>query len=226
MRKPMKQNHIIILLSCLLFLTPSCSSQNKTIAYPSPDVATSDPYDDKELNLDAIIVLPTQHTLTPTKFNQTEIAALNTGAQTLTNLMGEYFINTTKVSLLSPPQVDSYLGSYIGNQLKEARYIGMQAGADAVLISQIYRFQELDGKKYGANAPASVSFDYQLIHLESGMVLCRGTFDETQQPLLSNLLSFGKASKRKFKFVKGAALLQEGVEEKFSQCSHLKSVKP
>lgn len=221
MRKTMKQTHILFLLFCLLFLTSSCSAPDKQAPYPSPDVLGNGPYDDQELNLNAIIVLPSQHTLTPTKFNQTEIAALNTGAQTLTNLMGEYFTNNSKVSLLSPVQVDSYLGSYIGNQLKEARYIGMQAGADAVLISQIYRFQELDGKKYGANAPASVSFDYQLIHLESGMVLCRGTFDETQQTLLSNLLSFGKASKRKFKFVKGAALLQEGIEEKFSQCSHL-----
>jgi hypothetical protein len=216
----MKQYYLYPLLLCLTLLS-ACTSGNKDTRFPSPEVSANGKYSDENLVLKSILVLPTEQTLTANEFNTAEIANLEKGAQTLTSTIGSYFINNPSITLLNQTQMDVYLGSFIGQQLKEARYIGMQAGADAVLISQIYRYRELDGKEYGANEPASVGFDYQLIHLESGVTLCKGTFEETQQTLMSNLLTFGKASKRKFKFVKAARLLEEGIEEKFGQCSHL-----
>lgn len=217
----MKPHYPIILLSCLVLMLFGCAKQTNSVEHPVPEITGSGETEANKLQLHSIIVLPTEHELIPNKFNTDQVNTLDLGAQTLTELLATYFSENSTVIILNTSQADAYLGSYIGNQLKEARYIGMQAGADAVLISQIYRFRELDGKKYGANEPASVSFDYQLLHLESGKTLCRGTYDETQQTLLSNLFNFGKASKRKFKFVKGATLLDEGLHQKFSQCSHL-----
>ena len=217
----MNHSYIFILLSCFVLFLPACSKQTSDLEPASPEFSKNGESDEKKLELHAIIVLPTEHDRIKNEFNTEQIESLSQGAQILTKLLAAYFSENPKVIILSTPQVDTYLGSYIGHQLKEARYIGMQAGADAVLISQIHRFRELEGKEYGANAPASVSFDYQLLHLKSGKTLCRGTFEETQQTLLSNLFNFGKASKRNFKFVKGATLLEEGIEQKFSQCSHL-----
>ncbi len=225
MRKAMKHNIFYTLILCSVFMLTSCSSKTSEVEHPSPELTGSGEFDEKKLELKAIIVLPTAHETPRNEFNAAEVTALDTGAQTLTNLMASYFSDNPTIIILSPTQTNAYLGSYIGNQRKEAQYIGNQAGADAVLISQIFRFRELDGKKYGANEPASVSFDYQLLHLESGITLCKGSYDETQQTLLSNIFKFGKASKRKFKFVKGADLLQEGIGEKFSQCSHLNKVR-
>lgn len=216
----MKHYYIYPLFLCLIFQI-SCAPENQDSRFPSPDVPTSSQYNDDNLILKSILVLPTERTLTTNEFNKAQVETLEKGAQTLTSTIGSYFINTPSVTLLNQTQMDAYRGSFIGHQLKEARYIGMQAGADAVLISQIHRYRELDGKEYGANEPASVSFDYQLIHLESGITLCKGTFEETQQTLMSNFFTFGKASKRKFKFVKASRLLEEGVAEKFGQCSHL-----
>jgi hypothetical protein len=213
----MKHHKIYILLICSVFLLSSCATSKNRTDPSSPEQAG----DEQQLILKSILVLPTEHKRVENEFNTAEIKALNQGAQTLDNLLRNYFMDKPTVSLLSSTQANSLLGSYIGNQFKEAQYIGKQAKADAVLICQIYRFRELDGKEYGANEPASVSFDYQLLHSQSGRILCRGTYDETQQTLFANLFKFGKASKRKFKFVKGADLLQEGIEEKFSQCSHL-----
>ena len=217
----MRQRNLYILLICAVFLFSSCSTSKNKIEQPSPELTGTDHSETQPLILTSIIILPTEHVLVQNEFNTAEIKVLNHGAQILTNLMKAYFIDDPAVILLSSTQANALLGYYIGNQLKEAQYIGKQANADAVLISQIYRFRELDGKEYGADEPASVSFDYQLLHIKSGHVLCRGTYDETQQTLFANLFNFGKASKRKFKFVKGADLLKEGIEEKFSQCSHL-----
>ncbi len=217
----MKQNTLCLLLIATLFFLPACSKKVSQVEHPSPDITGSNQYETKQLAIATILVFPTEHSLTPNKFNTKEVTALNQGAQTLTDLLRAYFSNNLNVTMLTPVQAESFLESYIDSQQKEALYIGRKTKADAVLISQIYRFKELDGKKYGADEPASVSFDYQLIHVESGMTLCRGTYDETQEPLLSNLFNIRKASKRKFKFIKGAELLQEGIEAKFSQCSHL-----
>lgn len=217
----MKHYNLWFILLSIVTLLCSCSSSSRTNGPSSPDLTRQGTYDNKELTLASIIVLPTRHTLKPNDYNQDEITSLNKGATALTDALGSYFQNDPAVRILSQSQADGYRGSFIGNQLQEARFIGMNANADAVLISEIYRFRELDGKEYGANSPASVSFDYQLIHLESGMTLCKGSFEETQQPLLSNLFDFGKASKRNFKFVTAATLLKEGITAKFSQCSHL-----
>ena len=141
----------------------------------------------------------------------------------LSTIIAEYFALKENVNILSTMQQESLTGTFIGNLHKRARYVGMQANGDAVLITRLIEYRKLDGKKYGANEPASVSFDYRLIHLESGKTLCKGSFEETQKTLLSDLLSFGKASKRKFEFVSAEALLREGVESKFGDCRYLVS---
>lgn len=215
----MKQINVHILILFAAFLLSSCSPKTVEVTQSSPGLGNH--FDAATLQLDSIIVLPAAHELIPTPLNSAEVAALDNGTQTMSTLLREYFRGDQRVTVLNTTQTENYRGAYINTPLEEARYIGRKANADAVLMTTVYRFQELDGKEFGADEPASVSFDFQLIHLKSGVILCKGSFEETQQTLLSNILKFGKAYKRNFKFVKGAVLLKEGIDEKFPQCRHL-----
>ncbi|MEN8256661.1 MAG: hypothetical protein ABFS09_02245 [Thermodesulfobacteriota bacterium] len=203
------------LLAFTLSLLTACAAQT---SQPSPEMGKSDPDD---LTLNSIVILQSEFDSTEHESGSTEAHNLTEGSRQLSTIIAEYFAMKENVNILSVMQQESLTGTFIGNLRKRARYIGMQAKGDAVLITQLIRYRKLDGKKYGANEPASVSFDYSLIHLKSGKTLCKGTYEETQKTLFSDLLSFGKASKRKFEFVSADALLREGVESKFGACVYL-----
>lgn len=176
-----------------------------------------------KLPLKSIIVLQSEHDLVNKKNDSDEARNLEDGSRLFSTIISEYFALKENVNILSPIQQESLTGTFIGNLHKRARYVGMQANGDAVLITRLIRYRKLDGTKYGANEPASVSFDYSLIHLESGKTLCKGSYEETQRTLFSDLFSFGKASQRNFEFVSAEALLREGIEKKFGDCRHLVS---
>jgi hypothetical protein len=71
-----------------------------------------------------------------------------------------------------------------------ARELGRAVGADAVLCGSVSRFVEREGSELGSRRPASVSFELKLVLADSGAVVWRGAFDQTQQPLSSNLLNW------------------------------------
>lgn len=68
--------------------------------------------------------------------------------------------------------------------------LGRAVKADAVLYGTVERFVERQGGPYGAKAPASVSFGLALVSTKSRKVLWQGRFDQTQQPLVANLLNW------------------------------------
>ncbi len=197
------------------FLLTACAAQtsqtNHDLAKDSSD----------ELILKAIIVLQSEHDLIDQGNKNAEARNLDEGSKVLSAIIAEYFAMQENVTMLSAMQQESLTGTFIGNLHKRARYVGMQAKGDAVLITRLIDYDKLEGKKYGANEPASVSFDYRLIHLESGKTLCKGSYEERQKTLFSDLFSFGKASQRNFEFVSAETLLREGVERKFSDCRYL-----
>ncbi|MBU0680180.1 MAG: hypothetical protein KKD73_02045 [Proteobacteria bacterium] len=198
-----------------LSLLTACAAQTSQSAQ---DMNKSDA---DELILKSIVVLQSESDPVDQDKRSAEALNLEEGCRVLSSIIAEYFAMKENVNILSPMQQESLTGTFIGNLHKRARYIGMQAQGDAVLITHLIDYRKLEGKKYGANEPASVSFDYSLIHLESGKTLCKGSFEETQKTLLSDLLSFGKASKRNFEFVSAETLLREGVERKFGDCRYL-----
>lgn len=205
-------------LSLLLLIAlalAGCSSQSST--YPMcTNITPGKEAGEGELVLQRIIVIPTRYDT-----NSSKAVALADGSTVLTRIMSEYLSCRDNVDVLSELQEKSYAGSFLGNDLERAKHIGIQAKGDAVLISVLQRYNKLQGSEYGAQEPASVAFCYQLIHLESGAVLCKGSFSDVQKPLLADIFSLGKAKKRNFKFVTAATLLKEGIEKKFATCSHL-----
>jgi hypothetical protein len=72
---------------------------------------------------------------------------------------------------------------------------------DAVLTGVITRYNDRQGNALLVDQPASVAYDAYLISARDGEILWRARFDETQRPLLDNLLLAGR-------FFKGGGVWQ------------------
>jgi hypothetical protein len=66
------------------------------------------------------------------------------------------------------------------------------APLDAVLTGVILRYEDRHGNAQAVDRPASVAYDAYLISTRDGAMLWRAHFDETQKPLLDNLLLVGR----------------------------------
>jgi hypothetical protein len=66
------------------------------------------------------------------------------------------------------------------------------APLDAVLTGIILRYDDRAGTALSVNRPASVAYEAYLISSRDGAMLWRARFDETQKPLLDNLLLVGR----------------------------------
>jgi hypothetical protein len=76
-----------------------------------------------------------------------------------------------------------------------------QRPLDAVLTGVITRYDNRQGTALAVDHPASVAYEAFLISARDGEILWRARFDETQQPLLDNLLLAGR-------FFKGGGVWQ------------------
>ena len=82
----------------------------------------------------------------------------------------------------------------------EARHQG-QRPLDAVLTGVITRYDDRQGTALLVDQPASVAYEAFLISARDGEILWRARFDETQRPLLDNVLLAGR-------FFKGGGVWQ------------------
>lgn len=94
-------------------------------------------------------------------------------------------------------------------------------GCDAVLTTTIVRYKQRQGTSYAVDAPASAAFEMRLYSTSTKIVLWAGDFSETQQALMSNLFSFGKAKSRGFKWITVEELLTQGLKERLADCPYL-----
>jgi hypothetical protein len=63
---------------------------------------------------------------------------------------------------------------------------------DAVITGVILRYEDRDGHAISVDRPASVAYEAYLISARDGAMLWQARFDETQKPLLDNLLLVGR----------------------------------
>jgi hypothetical protein len=144
---------------------------------------------------------------------------LESGRLVLNELLVEYAAGLSRVEVVGDGELEGKLIDVSGSRQVLARKVGSQFGGDAVMISTIRRFDERDAAQ---SRPASVAFDYQLVVVESGQILCSGVFDETQEPLFDNIFSFRRALSRKFKWISARELAREGLSEKLNNCFYLR----
>ena len=77
-----------------------------------------------------------------------------------------------------------------GSLVDRAIALGKEVGADGVIFGRVFRYQKRVGTEYGASQPASVWFDLALVAVSTGDVVWQSRFDQTQEPLTSNLLNW------------------------------------
>jgi len=94
--------------------------------------------------------------------------------------------------------------------------LGKEVGADGVIFGRVLRFRKRVGTQFGATEPASVSFELALVAVSSGEVVWRGRFDETQEPLSSNLLNWWMFWNAGPRWMSAAELTGLGVDRLFA----------
>ncbi len=156
------------------------------------------------------------------KLSPEELAVLEEGASLIDGVVGEELAQMDRVKILSQAQLDTLLtGSSVG-RLTEIRTLANKMDCDTVLSIAVSRYRDRVGSDLSANIPASAAFEMTLIHAETGAVLWATSFDETQEALLSNLFSMGKAQSRGFKWITVKQMVEQGIRERLAGCPYLK----
>jgi hypothetical protein len=152
------------------------------------------------------------------------VKAMAEGVAALDQIVAESLGANPKVRLLTAEEVDVHSKSYSASPMAQALAIGKEVGVEAVMVWGLVRYHERSGGDYGVQTPASVGFQYRLLHTASGRTLCAASFEETQQAGTDNLLALNTMAKRGFKWVPAPVLLREGVNKKMPECEYLRTL--
>ncbi len=90
--------------------------------------------------------------------------------------------------------------------------VGKCAGVEYILVPQLLSWKERQGSTKAVASPASVMFDLYLLNVKEGRVAARYHFDETQEPLTSNLLDAPRFFQRSAKWISADELSREGLD--------------
>lgn len=204
----------VCLFCCVVFLLSACAGSSSGVDTGAGKTVKK---------LSCLIVLPTQTPVnTDSKMTSKEAENLRQGAAFMDGVIADELKSFPGSRLLSAAQVEGLLNGVVTNQMEMIKRIGKALQCDAILTSTITRFRERQGGEYAVDSPASAAFTMELIRVDDGKVLWRGNYEETQESLLSNLLSFGKALSRGFKWITVEQMVREGVHERLSNCPYLK----
>ena len=161
---------------------------------------------------------PAKLSLLPSDTKTTE--QLEAGASIINALLNDYFTNRQGVRIISPAELESLPSVQSGQPLYLAREAGQMLQLDAVLITEVVRYQTRTGSAYAVVTPASVAFSFKLLAVASGQVIWSADFDQTQQPLFENILS-SRSTGSGFRWLTAAELAEAGLTKKLGSCPYL-----
>lgn len=203
----------VCVICCAVVLLCSCAAQQEM----------SEKNTDKAVRkISRFVVLPTEIPVdADRKFSSSEAGNLRKGALYIDSVLADELKTVQGAQILNAVQMDGFSTKVTGNRLDMIRDIGQKLHCEAVLMTVLNRYHQREGGDYAADNPASASFLLQLVRVEDGQVIWQGNFDETQETLLSNLFSFGKARDRGFKWVSVEELVRQGVHERLASCPYI-----
>lgn len=205
------QRTLTLILLSMLFLSAGCSNKAAT---PKPEVPA--------YAVTCIGVLPVAIAGNYDEiYSAAEKEQLQNGVQVMNELLKQYFISRTDVRLVSDGQISGMDKNLPAQPLARAKVIADRLSCNTVLETTLRRYKDRVGGKYSAQDPASVAFDFRLIAIPEGTVLCSGTFDEVQKSVMENLYNFRLATERGFTWVTAEQLMREGLRTRFSECPYL-----
>jgi hypothetical protein len=200
---------VLALLAALCLLLASCAPRHAALPQ------------EETVRVRSIAILPAELVAEGRSSSPEEQAALETGLQTMNSLLVEHFAGRENIVLVTEEERNRLGADFLSCRPTAALAVCRAYQADAVLLLTLNRFRERDGGDYSVNSPASVAFDYRLIKGDTGQTLCSGVFNETQQPLLDDILLFFQRAKRGFKWLTAEALAREGLAQKLALCPYL-----
>lgn len=169
-----------------------------------------------------IIVLPVETRVnTDGSLSYSNAAVLENGAEFMDSVISEALIGKNNVRVLSNRQLTALIPNDSGSQLKLIRNVGSELKCGAVLTTSLADYRQRVGGSYGADSPASAAFSMRLINTRDGSVIWQSMFKETQQSLMSNLMSFDKAVSSGFKWITVEELVRQGINNKIEECPYL-----
>jgi hypothetical protein len=145
---------------------------------------------------------------------------LEAGSQIIDTLLTDYFRDHKNVHFISQTELESLQAVQTGNSLYVAREAGRQLGYDAILLTEVSRYQARTGNAYAVETPASVAFSFKLLAVANSQVIWGADFDQTQQPLFENILQ-SRTTGSGFRWLTAAELTQAGLTKKLNSCSYL-----
>ncbi len=152
------------------------------------------------------------------------VSHLDQNIHVMDTLFAEYFSGKKNARFIAKEQQQIAFQEHPEDQLAQYLSLAQQMKTDAILICSLHRFNQRQGGKYSIAQPASVAFKYQVIQSTNGTVLCFGEFNETQQALFDNILTYKNAKQRGFKWITAEELAREGIIKTLGQCTSLQKL--
>lgn len=146
---------------------------------------------------------------------------LEAGAKIINSLLSDYFKNREGVRFISQTELEGLKSAQSAKPLFLAREAGQQLHYDAVLLTEVKRYQTRTGSAYAVDNPASVAFSFKLLAIKRGQVIWSADFEQTQQPLFENILS-SRSTGSGFRWLTAAELAKAGLTKKLDSCPYLK----
>lgn len=195
---------------CLAWALASCSTPHGTMGSGNEQVVEP---------VSCIAVLParagSEEEIARTGGSSEEVRK---GAGFADSVLQQELSGNPKVRMVTASQLGS---AGMGSQGVTMEQAGKITGCDAVLMTTVYKFKQRQGTTYAADEPASASFDMRLYGTGATNVIWAADFSETQESLLSNILSFGKAQSRGFKWITVEDMVSQGIKERLAGCPYL-----
>lgn len=166
-------------------------------------------------------------TLTETPVNRKEkisyeqAQALEKGAAFVDGLLAEQLSGSSRYRFATQKQMDAAYSSKMNNKLEHLKKVAGKLSCDGALTTFVDEYRQRIGSSYSVDTAASISIQMKLISVADGQVLWNGSFQETQEPLFSNLFSLGKISRRGLKWLTVEELTTSGVEELLKGCPYM-----
>jgi hypothetical protein len=142
------------------------------------------------------------------------------GSTIINSLLRDYFRDYRDVRFISQTELEGLQPAQSDQALYLAKEAGKQLHYDAVLVTEVERYQTRTGSAYAVDNPASVTFSLKLLAIASGQVVWSADFDQTQQPLFENILS-SRSTGSGFRWLTAAELAKAGLTKKLNSCPYL-----
>lgn len=196
----------------LSLLSSGCSNKNLESTEEPPDFAVS-----------CVAVAPATSDvpLDSELLSQIEKKELDDGLYYLNNFLKKHFLSRHDVRLFSDGQLSDGEDSSAQPSLERAKKFANKLSCNAVLETTLHRYKERVGGNMTAKEPASVAFEYRLLAMPDGQVLCLDSFDAAQQSLMGNLLSFREGTGGSLIWLTAKEFMTKGLRNRLGKCSYL-----